>query len=466
MGNKYLIHGATYCGDGTTSAEAASAGAAGAWNDIVVMEGTAPAYGSLAAGDTVYVRSKTSAGANIVRTAGAAVSIGSASATSASPITWIIDDGTTWSGVTGTITWETPSYTLTVVGYNRLISLTKEKLIFKNSAAGAANASGLLALSAGALVSQALIDFSTRTAAGGGGVKLTSAVLDRPTARFGRLGSSNNPCAFQFSANCLILDPDIELTYATPDAVGGVFRWVSAGVSKVIGGRVWGAGATTGQYIQVTATTGNTELIGLQYPSVCELNDPVTSVAEATISGVAVDNLVGGVAGCKGGLVDSRNDGYYPTLNAVLPNSVQTPWSWKLYPVGATLAYPLTLAMVSLFSDTAATKTITLNLQIATAFTALHKGNLFLMLCYIDSATGLPKYMSTFDPLGAALDSDTSSWSSTTYGAVGLSKKKFSLTTPTSIKQNSPITATLVCVKASSSANDIMFVCPDLVLSS
>lgn len=62
MANKYLIHGATYCGDGTASNEAASAGAVGAWNDINVLEGTAPAQGSLAAGDVVYIRSKTSAG--------------------------------------------------------------------------------------------------------------------------------------------------------------------------------------------------------------------------------------------------------------------------------------------------------------------------------------------------------------------------------------------------------------------
>ena len=61
MANKYLIEGATYCGDGTASNEAASAGAAGAWNNINVLEGTAPAYGTLAAGDIVYIRSKTSA---------------------------------------------------------------------------------------------------------------------------------------------------------------------------------------------------------------------------------------------------------------------------------------------------------------------------------------------------------------------------------------------------------------------
>ncbi len=39
MANKYIIHGATYNGDGTTSSEAASDGAAGAWNTLTYFEG-------------------------------------------------------------------------------------------------------------------------------------------------------------------------------------------------------------------------------------------------------------------------------------------------------------------------------------------------------------------------------------------------------------------------------------------
>ena len=88
MANKYLIHGATYCGDGTASNEAASAGAAGAWNDINVFEGSAPAYGALAAGDTVFIRSKDVSGNNLVRTLSATATLGSAAATSSAWVTW------------------------------------------------------------------------------------------------------------------------------------------------------------------------------------------------------------------------------------------------------------------------------------------------------------------------------------------------------------------------------------------
>ena len=66
MANRYIRHGATFCGDGTTSAPATSNGGPGAWNDIAVFESTiAPAYGTLPAGTDVYIRTKDEAGNDI-----------------------------------------------------------------------------------------------------------------------------------------------------------------------------------------------------------------------------------------------------------------------------------------------------------------------------------------------------------------------------------------------------------------
>src|SRR5574337_2055399 len=109
MATKYLIFGAAFNGDGTTSSEAASNGAAGAWNQSSILTGTAPTYGALAAGDTVNIRSKTGAGADadISNTLGASITLGSASATATAPITWILDDGTIWAGKNGTLTYTT-----------------------------------------------------------------------------------------------------------------------------------------------------------------------------------------------------------------------------------------------------------------------------------------------------------------------------------------------------------------------
>ena len=88
MANKYLIHGATYNGNGTSSAEATVDGGVGAWNSLNVFDaiGT-PNYGggSLLAGDTVFIRSKDASGNNLVRTLSATATLGSAAATPTSP---------------------------------------------------------------------------------------------------------------------------------------------------------------------------------------------------------------------------------------------------------------------------------------------------------------------------------------------------------------------------------------------
>ena len=58
MADRFIIDGATYNGDGTTSAEATVAGGVGAWNTINYTNPTTypPAYGTLPTGTTVYIR--------------------------------------------------------------------------------------------------------------------------------------------------------------------------------------------------------------------------------------------------------------------------------------------------------------------------------------------------------------------------------------------------------------------------
>ena len=43
MADKYIIEGAAFNGDGTSSAEATVAGGVGAWNTITYFEGATPA---------------------------------------------------------------------------------------------------------------------------------------------------------------------------------------------------------------------------------------------------------------------------------------------------------------------------------------------------------------------------------------------------------------------------------------
>src|SRR5574337_1781350 len=143
MATKYLIFGAAFNGDGTTSSEAASNGAAGAWNQSSILTGTAPTYGALAAGDTVNIRSKTGAGADadISNTLGASITLGSASATATAPITWILDDGTIWAGKNGTLTYtsSSTSYTITLRANNIFYARTPLNWILENTEIGRAS---------------------------------------------------------------------------------------------------------------------------------------------------------------------------------------------------------------------------------------------------------------------------------------------------------------------------------------
>ena len=167
MAERYLIHGAAYCGDGTASNEAASAGAAGAWNNINVLEGSAPAYGALAAGDTVYIRSKTSGGADITRTLAANATLGYASATDAAWVRWVVDGGTVWSGINGTVQYDCPStYTVTLRSYNSFECEVQDRFVIREANAAAYNKVTLI-FAQYTQMRKVLIDLSYATTSGG-----------------------------------------------------------------------------------------------------------------------------------------------------------------------------------------------------------------------------------------------------------------------------------------------------------
>ena len=165
-----------------------------------------------------------------------------------------------------------------------------------------------------------------------------------------------------------------------------------------------------------------------------------------------MDNEEGAVLFAPWGSVDSRLDGYYPSLNAFLPDSNNTPWSWKLYPLAASNALVFSVPIAKEFTEFADAKTITANLLLADTITAANKSTMWLSVTYIDNTTGLPVTISTETLNADALDSSTANWSATTYGTINLVKRQLSITTPTAIKQNTMIIASLCGTWKSASA--------------
>ena len=467
MANKYLIHGATYCGDGTASNEAASAGAAGAWNDINVFEGAAPAYGALAAGDVVYIRSKDAAGSDITRTIAANTVLGSTAATFANWITWNIDAGTVWSGIDGTIKYTNAStYAVGPASYNSVradrFGGLSVVLTGTSTASVTSNPAG------GSVMDNVLFDASGQTGAGQAGFTLAaspSVVFARCKFIFYKLSGGGFYCnngGALFFYNCSVV--------INNSGGGSSLFYFNDNVEVTwIGGEISGEGVTSGSMSIATAKAADYKqkltLVGVKYPIVLAAG----SASYFAAFGHRVDSLWGdGKFGseyvCYEYALSSRTDGYYPTLNAVWPDAAATPWSWYLYPRTVSVGLSKVLATSKFYSDAASQRTVTLEVLVSTTFATLDKSNLWIEVEYVDGS-GVKQYVISRVASGGALDVSTASWSSPSYGAILFNKKKLSITTPTAIAQNSSVFITLHCSKASASTTDLLFICPDAVIS-
>jgi hypothetical protein len=134
-----------------------------------------------------------------------------------------------------------------------------------------------------------------------------------------------------------------------------------------------------------------------------------------------------------------------PTLNAKLNDGV-TPWSW--YAVPATTAgnlsriSPAELPRIEGYVPTNAlltegVRTFTVEFLMESTLTWT-KQDISMLIEYIDN-TGVVRTIDTYDPDGAALTTSTASWSSTSWNGQTWLKRKFSVTTPLSVKADTVV---------------------------
>lgn len=467
MANKYIRHGETFCGDGTTSAAATSNGGVGAWNNINVFTGTAPAYGALAAGDDVYVRSKDVSGNNITATSASAINVGSSAAAEANPISWIIDDGAIWSGISGVVTVSTSAGFATITGraYNNLIA-SNYNLVFSSTITSYGN--GEFFTATNCVTKDIKIDTSANNAAGSTG----------STQRFWG-GTHINPWIKQGAVtfavvgvgreyDTVLISPKIEIigplyTAATSTAVFDLLDTISTRFS-VYGGEI--ITSATGLSLVKTATySSNIDFYGLKYPSIMTVSNAALFGHKISVSANGIDGALGNTYFDYFYTYSSRFDGYYPTLNAQLELSAATPWSYSIYPYRTTKLQPAKVSVSKLWTQAAAVKTITMELLWPSSMTAPKSSEVWMTVQYTDNATGNKVTQTTLAYPGAALSSSTAAWSATTYGATLFSKLKLAITTQSSIKQDTEVMVTFFSTPKSNSANDIIIVCPDVVFS-
>ncbi len=463
MANKYIRHGETYCGDGTTSAAAASDGAVGAWNNINVFEGTAPAYGALAAGDTVYIRSKDVGGADITRTLTAHRDIGSASASATNPITWILDNGVTWSGVDGVLSFPSSggNYTLTIRGYNNVIALSPDAIVTVTSNAWGSDNTPMI-FGSGVYAKNIKIDLATWSQGYKVECRFSGAVIENLHIVCGNYGASSGPLFFgdgYTSGSNTLINPTIVVNGTYP-GVGIFSSYAYSGECsfQVIGGKISGTAADNGAYLVKEAKYG-IRFVGTQIPRTMRVGYGLGVCDRVEVVGCDGDGT-GGYLNEAWGWATSRTDNYPPTLSATLPNGSLTPWAWRVYPQNVAPNAPMKLTCAKIFTDSAATKTITQEILVATTMPA-SKQSVWMTVEYLDNATGQPKHLDTRDFTAPALDTSTANWSATTWGMVNFNKRKLSVVTPTAVKPDTLIVVTLFGVVKSVTADDILFVDPD-----
>ena len=467
MADKFIIEGAAFNGDGTSSAAATVAGGVGAWNTITYFEGTSPAYGSIAAGDVVYIRSKTAAGADITRTLTAALNVGSANATATDHILWVLDGGTVWPGVSGICTFTGTNFSTTLRAYNRVYAEVRESLVFRLTSVSAASA--ILIINDACEIKHALFDASAQTSNGGYLGSATAARARFISCDFKSRSRQAGYGAFGFNdySNITCVDPSIELLAVLTTA--SVFRPGGLGGKiEVFGGTIYGVGATTNVPLaQISGNTGGVFFYGPHVPKTMSLILPgTTSGNNGILEMVGVDGGAGSAfADWRWGEMDSRSDGYYPTLNAFLPTTAQTPWSWKVWPNKTTRNIPFKVPSMKLYTGNAGVKTLTCNFLIADSIAGADTESTWLEVEYIDDTAGVRKHIDTRTINGSPLAASTAPWSATTYGAVNLLKRQIQVTTPTAVKKDTLVIATLRSFVNATSANDLMFVCPDVVMA-
>lgn len=477
MANKYVRHGATYCGDGTSSAEATSDGGVGAWNNLIDVFAGSPAYGSLDNGDIVYVQ--TNNGSDITVTLSADLTMVSGAVDN--PITYIFDDGTTFP-VGGILTLELgASYVLTTGDYVNLIGKNLN-FIIHTSYAGTSIIYPWLIYStyfeSVKFESDELTSHSGVPLAFQGGY--THHVYARLVNCYLKLGMAYPMEKYAFIAfnsynYVLMLNPTIDLNGSgTTDRY--LFNFGDYGISlHIIGGKVINA---SDQNYLFTSPPDRLMAIDLLFDgfdpgslitNIPAYTDPTDSGYKPNLFRIYLtninDNYYDFVLNNDIGTIEWRSGQNYPTLNAILPDGSNTYWSYKVYPVTVNKGAPMEAPQRNIWYDlSSAVKTVTCEFLANVNYGTPKDDEMWMAVTY--RSTDGNTYTETTKGLGNNnVDTSTAGWSATVYGAQSYNKFKISLTTVHQIKQYSDVRVVVFIGMKALSSTDFFFIDPEILLS-
>lgn len=475
MATKYLIPGATFNGDGTTSSAAASDGAAGAWNSLAdIVDGT-PTYGTLTYGDTVYVATYDS-GANTSESTSGNMTFSSSFGGGLTPTRLIMDDGTIFgTGGTFTLSTGTSSHQITtngwtIIGNGRFTLSTTRAFDFN-------------ILNTYGYISGLKVDSANCLAVINGAVSRATIFEDLTIAIRGFENKDSVFLAPAFGGTFFIKNLLIDFTGATMtnsnrkhlfdcDNSEGNYFYVSG--CRIIGNGIDPIQLFDVNGIATASRNGITAIIdGLEHnssiaeaniaPTLVEHNDCIRKIDIRVIGGESpFDNLFSWAHG----YVIWQQGKSYPTYNAELPDG--TKWSYKFFPQYVLDERPLICPPLrKTWNSTAATVTITLEMLFDDRQTP-DDFDVWIEIQYINNTGSTMEYETTrvaYDATPSTLTTSTASWSLTSYGPISLSKYKISKTTANSVKQYTEIVVRPYVALRPVDANSFGFYDPDVSLA-
>ncbi len=455
MASKYIDVSATFNGDGTSPDPATTDGGVGAWNDFVASCSGTPAYGTLDAGDTVFIRTHdgtSDLGATL------AADFTFADGSSVSAVTrFQFDNGSIWPQG-GLFTLTCGNGGVTVPGYASVNGSNKNLLLDKSGAT--ADDSAAISCS-GVLSSFSFVGADSYYSH----IYIPDGVIINGHFDFGGYDSGDAMFRTTSYGCARLVNPCIDLS-RLPNSSSVVVFGYTGGTSYGSAFGIYGGAIVGGQELmRLYKNETYDRKVGF-YMTGFDIG-PLTEIDRRRGAFSIVANIPKSFADFilpdYEGTVQWREGLNYPTLNAVLPDGNNTPWSYRVAPTTvAGGSRPLILPPMRKWYDLApATKTIKANILLSEDFAGATGNEIFMTFQY-EGDDGVIRTVDTVQ--GGALSPSTAAWSETFYGAKSFSRHELIVTTPTAIKQNSFMQAQIFFCRTANTVDEYMFVCPEIIV--
>lgn len=446
---------------------------ANAWQDLdAIMTGTLPG-GAINAGDVIHIRSDDGSGNdNAVNVTGTMVSRG----TIDQPIEWRVDDGTYWSNPAVFTIQINSGTNLTTNTFNILNGQDKTRARIRQTETFG-NRSGFIRINNGWLsIKNMSIDCTpvsgTRSITfdrSGGEAGVQELLFEGCT--LGPFSTGTGNPLFD-SGGARSYDLPVTLRNCVIDlnsiAYTNVFQTMNSEAFQ-------DAILHSCEFVNVVqgANLCSDGRIAMRNTKVGLLNLSPDIGASSSIRG---QRVIAGDIGCVfgdfsystySGTIDWRAGQNYPVLNAILPGTANTGWSWRVFPNitvdGFSVNQPFILTPTQKFY-TSATSTRTLGVEILlnTSFGTPTDAQIWVDFYYVDSSGNAR--IETTKGTGTNLATSTAGWDTTVYGANSYSKFKMELTTAQSIQSESLIEAVVHMGVRGTASTDFMFFDPEITI--